>query len=94
MLQNEDRVEGGRTDRELAVKIAAATQKYPLKKRALTVLSTGILLLVVTINWKFGPTKWIAICLVLVAYLFEPKGRGNMFFLGMGIGVALSHLLE
>jgi hypothetical protein len=88
--------------RDIKFKIVAASKSYPFKMRVLSASLTCVLTLLVTVkNWhfdtlnrQFEPWKTIAICAFTVAWLFEPKKRWNMFFLGVGIGDVLLYLLR
>jgi len=72
--------------RDVNAKILTAFKDYPLKRRAIFALSSCILLLVVTLNWRFETAKTIAICAFVVACLFDKNGKAFLFFLGIMIG--------
>jgi hypothetical protein len=72
--------------RDIKAKITAAVKCYPLKKRAIKALSNCVLLLVVTITWRFEPAKTIAICAYTIGWLFDLRGKWSMLFFGIGIG--------
>jgi hypothetical protein len=86
--------------RDIKVKITAAANGYPLKKRAAAVLLTFFMLLATDItNWQFPPPIWhlepwrvIVLCAGSVAWLFEPWGRWNMLFLGIALGNLLLYV--
>ena len=86
--------------RDIKCKVIAASENYPIKMRLLSAsLTCAVTLLITVKNWHFGtlnrqfePWKTIAICAFTVAWLFEPKKRWNLFFLGVGIGDVLLYL--
>jgi len=72
--------------------ISSTVQGYPFKRRAGLALETCVVLLVATLNWKFGLAMTISICSSSVAFLFDLKGKWFMFFLGIGIGNLLLYV--
>ena len=80
--------------RGIKARIIAAARSYPLKRRAASALVTCFMLLVLDMNnWQFQRPilhfeSWrvIILCAGSVAWLFEPWGRWNMFFLGVAFG--------
>jgi hypothetical protein len=66
--------------------ISSAAQGYPFKTRVVFAFTTCLALLISTLNWKFEPSKTIAICSFTVACFFDRKGKWWMLFLGIGIG--------
>ena len=73
-------------------RISLAVQGYPFNRRVLSAVSACVVLLVVTLNWKFEPAKTIAVCAVSVACLFDRKGKWFWFSWGIGIGDLLLYL--
>ena len=82
--------------------ITASIKRYPFGKRvAFASLMCLVLVATTTKNWSFAPSSWhpeewkvIAILAFSVACLFEPKGRWNLFFLGIGVGDVLLNVLS
>jgi hypothetical protein len=82
--------------------IASALKAYPFKRRIPLALFVFLMLFATTTkSWHFQPSNWgiepwkaIGIWAFSVAWLFQPRGRWNMFFFGIGVGDVLLAVLR
>jgi hypothetical protein len=65
---------------------------YPLKRRAVSALTTLAILLIVGLNRHFDWAIAIAIAAFTTARLFDLKGRWSIFFYGLGVGDLLLYV--